>query len=178
MSLGLPYQDLMQLNARDLYGSISPAIKIPTETMTNYNVYFGKPVQLYDGELKAAPGALQAVNDIVQTKGSEKDKALWSSAMTGFGAGVVDGELKTAPWFNYFWSQFGPHVEAYGKALNSDDEKQAGYIISLILGVKFTAVDPAKEAYYSMNEKAQALQEKIKAVEDRGTDVPTMSELR
>lgn len=177
MSVGLPYQDLMQLNGKDLFGMVSPIIKAPIEKVTNYSVFMGRPVQDYDGELSAAPASLQSVNSFVQAHGSEETKASWSALADTVGFGVVDGELKTTPWFTYFWQQFGPHVEAYGKALNAGNEQQAGYLINLLTGVRFAGQNQEQAVYQNLSDEATMYEDYLKALEDRGMVVPNLSDL-
>jgi hypothetical protein len=155
---------------------------VPVEMVANYQIYFGKPIWNYPGELQKAPSDLQFVNQTVQKVASSDQKLAWARLMDAVGAGVVEdpetGEatLKTAPWFAYAWQTVSPHMRAYGKALETNDEKQAASIIALLSGLRFIPVNAQQEEFFGSREQAIALQNKIKALESQGVTVPRWAE--
>jgi hypothetical protein len=176
MAMGLPFLDLLNLNTKDQFSSISPLVKAPFEIITNYNVFYEDAID--DGSLKGAPRALQNVDQIVRESSGPSTRAAWDSLLEKWGLHYSGEKLLTGPWFTYIWQQAGPHIEAYGKALPTTDPRSLQDIINFWTGVKFVPVDEERVGYYEEKDKLDAMYDYLNRVEQLNVQVPTWGEMQ
>jgi len=178
LNIGLPYLDFLNMNVKDQFSAVSPIIKVPLETLMNYQTYLEKPIQEYDGQLVTAPRSLNSIDAVIRNGANEEQKASWNAMLTAWGVYYDENEkkLKTGAWFTYAYKALAPAIEAYGKMVPSDDPAAATDMANFLTGIKFIPIDQPTQGYYYKRDKAQVLLDAIKAAEDKGITIPNWSE--
>jgi hypothetical protein len=72
----MPFQDFNRLSAREVAGSLTPAIKLPIELATNHNWYFNSPISRGIGDTENAPGYVQALVGQMDNPDTKENEAL------------------------------------------------------------------------------------------------------
>jgi len=52
------WQDISRVSVKDFFSMLNPLISVPFELATNHEIFYGKEIEQYDGELVEAPGYL------------------------------------------------------------------------------------------------------------------------
>jgi len=125
------FQDLNRLDQplRDTIASINPLFKVPLEIAFNKDVYFQRDLEAYKGQLKNAPGYLQAL------EGAVGGQEWWELLKSKLGAATVEGKLRVSPRFIKVIDGL-PFLANLGKALETDSAQQPWRTISWLAGVK------------------------------------------
>ncbi len=156
----LPFQDLGKItDTKDWLSSLTPALKIPLEVLTNQQFYWGTPIESFPGQTKIAPGFFSYFPKAVRDK-----------------LGITmqrqsDGSMKplASPWISYAFQQI-PFLNSLGKAVQAGD-KSAFDKLSWLVGVKLLPIDEAqvkKQNLQNYEEKLQSLVDQIERQQDSG----------
>ena len=150
----LPFQDLGKItDIKDWLSSLSPAIKIPMETLTNQQFYWGTPIEAFPGQTRVVPGFFAYFPKAVQDKlGITMQKQ-------------SDGSMKpeASPWISYAFQQI-PFLNNLGKATQAGD-KRAYDMLSWLVGVKLIPLDEEKVKKQNLQNYARKLQSLTSQIE-------------
>jgi hypothetical protein len=142
--LGLPLEDLSNLNVSGVLAKMSPILKVPLELATNKNFYFNQPITDFD----SAPDLIQKAPKFV--------KDLLDYEVTDVG-GKKYPTLNPIKWHilsNIFGRAF------YTADKLGDSEVQTGVkMLYSVLGIKGKAIDVEKQKYYKRKGQAEQLGE-------------------
>jgi hypothetical protein len=179
VSLDAPWLDLLDYNAKDMFSALSPVVRVPTELLTNRNVYYGTEIKEGEYDLKRAPSSLQSIDDDIMKYADEQTKKRWEAVLRRLGVHrrQSDGVLLADPVATYVFRSMFPFFDAWAKAMPTDDPDASTAFVSFMTGIKVIPIDEWRERYYDYLERTSELNAIRKRLETLGIEVPTLNEL-
>lgn len=146
------WQDLGKLNAKDMINMVNPLIKIIFELSFNEELFYGRDIEAYAGELVPAPGYLAPLNYLPE----EFLKKI--GVFKGVDPNTGDKILYIPARREYLSRQI-PFLANIARALpQKETAATEAQLRSWLTGIKFFPYEPEKAKYYKTKEKMTNLQ--------------------
>jgi hypothetical protein len=143
--LGLPVEDIGNLNPQQLGSMLSPVIKTPIEQLTKYNLFYQKPLD----QVNSAPKVIAGLPEIIKkwldySETTKKD-------------GTVSRKVNPAKW-NLVTALMGRGIYTANSIFDSEVPSVLRGLYGL-LGIKSKTLDMNTEEYWREQERVKQLEQ-------------------